>query len=104
MPTRRAIANLLLTLALLLAQQLVTAHPLVHRGGTIDTQDDGSTPSERVVCALCLVSAASGSALPSAGHSPFVSAAQTFAPAPTTWAYHPPLIRAFSARAPPALL
>jgi hypothetical protein len=103
MASRRTIAHLLLVLALLLAQQVITAHPFAHRAGG-DTQDDQSQPGERVMCALCVVGAAAGSALPSAGHPPFVSAAQVFEPAPITWAYRPALVRAFSARAPPTLL
>jgi len=101
MAPRRTIAQLFLVLALLLAQQVLTAHPFAHRGGT---QDDQSAPGERILCALCVAGAASGSALPSAGHPPFVSAVQLFEPAPITWAYRPPLARAFSARAPPTLL
>jgi len=104
MAPRRTIAHLLLVLALLLAQQVLTAHPFAHRRGAPGTQDDQSAPGERILCALCVAGAASGSALPSAGHPPFVSAVQLFEPAPITWAYRPPLARAFSARAPPTLL
>ncbi|HEU5284800.1 MAG TPA: hypothetical protein VFU53_13360 [Burkholderiales bacterium] len=103
MASRRSVAHLLLVLALLLAQQVLTAHPFVHRAAA-DPQDDQSAPAERVLCALCVVGAAVGSALPSTGHSPFVSAAQVFEPAPITWAHRPPLVRAFSARAPPTSL
>jgi hypothetical protein len=104
MAPRRTIAHLFLVLALLLTQQALTAHSFAHRAGAADTQDDPSAPGERILCALCVAGAASGSALPSAGHPPFVDAAQTFEPAPITWAYRPPLARAFSARAPPILL
>jgi hypothetical protein len=104
MAPRRTIAHLFLVLALLLAQQVLTAHPFAHRAGAADPQDDQSAPGERVLCALCAAGAASSSALPSAGHPLFVSTAQVFEPAPITWAYRPPLTRAFSARAPPTLL
>jgi hypothetical protein len=104
MASRRTIAHLFLALALLLAQQVLTAHPFVHRAGAADTQDDQSQPGELVACALCVVGAASGSALPGAGHPPFVSADRVFEPAPITWAYRPPVALAFSARAPPTLL
>jgi hypothetical protein len=102
MASRRSVAHLLLVLALLLAQQLLTAHPFLHRAAA--PQDDQSAPADRLPCVLCLAGAAVGSALPSVGHPPLVSAAQVFEPAPIIWAHRPPLVRAFSARAPPPLL
>jgi hypothetical protein len=104
MAPRRTVAHLLLVLALLLTQQVLTAHPFAHRAGAADTQDDQSAPGHRIWCALCVAGAAASSALPSAGHPPFASVAEVFEPAPITWAYRPLLTRAFSARAPPTLL
>lgn len=104
MTSRRTIVRLLLALAVLLAQQALAVHPFVHRAGAADTQNDQSGPAERVLCALCVAGAASGSALPSSGHPPFVSAAQVFERAPLAWCYQPPVTLAFSSRAPPSYL
>jgi hypothetical protein len=101
--SRRTVTHLLLVLALLLARQVLTVHPFVH-GVAGGTQDEQSAPDERVVCALCVVGTAAGSALPGAGDPPFVSAARVLEAPAITWAHRPLLFSAFSARAPPTPL
>jgi hypothetical protein len=104
MPARRRFAHSLLALALLLAQQLLSAHPYAHwaRGG--DPSDQPSGPAELSTCVLCLVGASCSSALPTTGHPPFVQQAEVFEDCAASWSYYPPVALAFSSRAPPLFL
>lgn len=100
---RRRLSHLLIALALLLAQQLLVAHPLVHalgKGGP----DDPSAPAERAACVVCIAGFASGAALPSAPQTLLAIPAHVFEQTLLAWEYYPPVTLAFSSRAPPHIL
>lgn len=100
---RRRFAHLMFVLALLLAQQVLVVHPLVHGLGK-SGGDDPSAPAERGSCVLCIAGFATGTALPSAAQPLLALPAGVVRLATFAWEYTPPVTLAFSSRAPPQFL